>query len=435
VAARQYAVWRADARDHVREVDGLEELQWLGPDYRVNWAEGTRRSGWVENRDLNSYSGLAGRLAEAAEKGAPFVTEPREFAPGESAFIVYVPLMRAGQFDGFLVAVFSSRGFFRNVLDPTAGNSVAFRVKYGGVTFFDNGELPVDNPDWTREIPFQIQGRPWSFVVSASRDFVDTDSPLLPVIVLVAGLLIAVLSSVLVRYVTLARLRMARLQASTQALAESDERHALVMRGLSVGVWEWDVASNKMIASEKSREILGIPPGEGLTYEGFAARLHPDDKGRVERAIFGHVRGVEAYDTEFRLRRNDGEYVWVHASGQARMREDWQGRPHGGLDPGHHAQEAATAGTGAFGVAAAHTDRECAGGGGDVRQRDALHHDQPALARGLPPRGSQHHRSEPLRRVPRDPQDAELDRHPPAGITRRALRHARGLLGPRRRSP
>ena len=317
-----YAVWRADARDHVREVDGLEELQWLGPDYRVNWAEGTRRSGWVENRDLNSYSGLAGRLAEAAEKGAPFVTEPREFAPGESAFIVYVALMRAGQFDGFLVAVFSSRGFFRNVLDPTAGNSVAFRVKYGGVTFFDNGELPVDNPDWTREIPFQIQGRPWSFVVSASRDFVDTDSPLLPVIVLVAGLLIAVLSSVLVRYVTLARLRMARLQASTQALAESDERHALVMRGLSVGVWEWDVASNKMIASEKSREILGIPPGEGLTYEGFAARLHPDDKGRVERAIFGHVRGVEAYDTEFRLRRNDGEYVWVHASGQARMRED-----------------------------------------------------------------------------------------------------------------
>lgn len=318
-----YTVWRADARDHVREVDGLEELQWLGPDYRVNWAEGARRSGWVENRDLSAYSGLAGKLAESAEKGAPFVTEPREFSPGESAFIVYVPLLREGQFDGFLVAVFSSRGFFRNVLDPAAGNAVAFRVKYGGVTFFENGEVPVDNTDWTREIPFLVHDRQWSFVVSASQDFVNADPPLLPIIVLVAGLVIAVLSSVLVRYVMLARIRTARLQASTEALAESDERHALVMRGLSVGVWEWDVASNKMTASEKCREILGIPPGEeSLTYEGFSARLHPDDKGRVERAIFGHVRGVDAYDTEFRMRRNDGEYVWVHASGQAQMRED-----------------------------------------------------------------------------------------------------------------
>lgn len=318
-----YAVWRADARDHIREIDGLEELQWLGPDYRVIWAEGARRSGWVENRDLSAYSGLAGKLAEAAEKGSPFVTEPREFAPGESAFIVYVPLMRAGQFDGFLVAVFSNRGFFRNVLDPAAGDTVAFRVKYGGVTFFDNGEAPVDNPDWTRELPFLVHDRPWTFTVSASQDFVDTDPSLLPLIVLVAGLLIAVLSSVLVRYVMLTRLRTARLQASTAALAESDERHALVMRGMAVGVWEWDVATNKLTASEKSREILGISPEqEVLTYEGFASRLHPEDRGRVERAIFGHVRGVGVYDTEFRLRRNDGEYVWVHASGQAQMRED-----------------------------------------------------------------------------------------------------------------
>lgn len=317
-----YAVWRSDARDHVRQVDGLEELQWLGPDYRVHWAEGSRRSGWVENRDLGSYAGLASRLAEAAEKGAPFVTEPREIAPGESAFIVYMPLVREAQFDGFLVAVFSSRGFFRNVLDAAASDSFAFQVKYGGVRFFDNGEAATSNPDWTREIGFRIHDRPWTFTVGASQKFVDSAPTLLPIIVLVAGLLIAILSSVLVRYVLVARLEAARLKASAKALAESDERHGLVMRGLSVGLWEWDVATNKMTASEKCREILGISPDQPtLTYEGFASRLHPDDKGRVERAIVGHVRGVGAYDTEFRLRRNDGEYVWVHASGQARVDE------------------------------------------------------------------------------------------------------------------
>jgi len=318
-----YAVWRSDARDYIRQVDGLEEMQWLGPDYRVQWAEGSRRSGWIENRDLGSYAGLASRLAEAAEKGATFVTEPRDIAPGESAFVVYVPLAREGQFDGFLVAVYSSDGFFRNALDDAASRAFAFSVNYGGITCFGNGEAAASNPDWTREIPFQIQDRNWTFVVSPSQYYIDSERSRLPLIVLFAGLVIAILSAVLVRFVQVARLKAERLEASAKALAESDMRHDLVMRGMSVGVWEWDVATNRMTVSEKCREILCIPPDQAnLTYEGFSSRLHPDDKGRVERAVFEHIRGTGVYDIEFRVRRNDGEYILVHASGQARMGAD-----------------------------------------------------------------------------------------------------------------
>jgi PAS domain S-box-containing protein len=315
-----YLVWRNDARDYVRQVEGLQELQWIGPDHRVQWAEGARRSGWMENRDIRTNAKLARELEEAAANGLPLVTEPHDVGPEESAFSVYMPIQRDGRFDGFLAASFSSRGFFENSVDATAGSAFAFSVKYAGVTYFDNGRAAAANPAWMRESGFNVNDRRWTFQVSPTQRFVESRRTLLPRFVLLAGLLIALLSSILVRYVLLARLKAARIAASAEALAASDERYALAMRGMSVGLWDWDITSNELYWSEKFKDIIGIPAGAFVPhYREFSDRLHPEDRTHVEAALFGHLRGHGPYDVEFRMRRNDGEYVWVHAYGQAKF--------------------------------------------------------------------------------------------------------------------
>ena len=322
-----YLVWRNDARDFVRQVEGLEELQWIGPDYRVQWAEGVRRGGWRENRDIRTNARLSAGLADSVATHTPLVTEPHEVGPGESAFLVYFPLQRDGKFDGFLAGLFSGNGFFRGSLDAIADNNFAFTVRYAGVPYFDNGKVPAANTTWARASGFNVNDKRWLFTLAPTQAFVESKQTRTPLFVLIAGLLISILSAMLVRFVLMARIKAARIEASSLALAASDERYELAMRGMSVGLWDWNVDTNELYWSEKFKEIVGVPSGEFVPhYNEFSGRLHPDDRQSVEAALFGHLRGQGRFDSEFRMRRNDGGYVWVHAYGQAKYDEGGHAR-------------------------------------------------------------------------------------------------------------
>ena len=315
-----YAVWRNDARDLVRQIEGLEELQWIGPDYHVQWAEGARRRGWVKSVDIRTGTEFTRAIARSAEQGATYVTEPGEYAPGESAFVVYVPVTREGRFDGFLAATFASRSFFRDALHAAAGSEFAFAVQYGGRTWFDNGAVAAANPAWLRESTFRVGGRQWTFTVRPTQHFVAAKQTMLPLIVLLSGVLIAFLSAILVRYVIIARQEAQRLQASTRALSVSEQRYELALRGMSVGLWDWDILTNKVFLSQRCRDLLRIrSPEFGATFLGFLARVHPDDRPMVDRAVSAHLKRSEPFDVEFRLRHDDDDYFWVHCYGQAQF--------------------------------------------------------------------------------------------------------------------
>lgn len=318
-----YLVWRNDARDMVRQMDGLEQLQWLGADFHVHWAEGSRRRGWVQTLDTRSDDRFARQLQDSADRGLTLVTEPLEFEPGESAFNVYVPVTREGRFDGFLVATFSNREFFGDAREAV-GNAFAFSVQYGGRNYFIDDQALV-NPGWSREGGFKVNEQSWSFTISPTRTFITEQKTLLPRIVLTAGMLIALLSAFLVRYVQVSKLKAERLQASAQALSTSEQRYELALRGMSVGLWDWNISSNDLFLSQRCKDMLCVPADDFVPkFAGFLDRLHADDKVRVEKALSGHLKQQHAFDVEFRMRRDDGEYIWVHIFGQAQYDDEGQ---------------------------------------------------------------------------------------------------------------
>jgi PAS domain S-box-containing protein len=315
-----YAVWRGDARDMLQQIEGLEQLQWIGPDFNTHWSEGSRRRVTAAIAELRNNPAFARGLQESADHGAIFVTEPREFEPGNSVFDVYVPVTREGRFDGFLSATFTTRGFFGDAVGNVNTRSFAFKVRYLDKVYFDDAAMPAANSDWQREGGFKLQDRQWSFSVSPTQRFVDEQETPLPLIVLIAGLLVASLSAFLVRYVLVARSKAARLQSSALALSASEERYELALKGMSVGLWDWDVITNAVFLSQRCRDILCVTNAElAPSYKGFMARVHPDDRVRVEKALAEHLKRHQPFDLEFRIRRDDGEYVCVHSYGQAKF--------------------------------------------------------------------------------------------------------------------
>ena len=82
--------------------------------------------------------------------------------------------------------------------------------------------------------------------------------------------------------------------------------------------------------SPRVREVFGYSPEEWTWGQDFwSSRLHPDDRERVLAVDAETNRTHEPYVAEYRFRRADGSYVWIHDEARLMVRPDgtgfWQG--------------------------------------------------------------------------------------------------------------
>ena len=111
--------------------------------------------------------------------------------------------------------------------------------------------------------------------------------------------------------------QMEQASRSRSALRQTEERFELAVSGARCGIWDWDVESRKMYWSGAMNALLGQGSQPRLIdVDEIEKRLHPADQ-RAIRNIEETIRdGASDYDETFRLRRDDGGYVWIRAKGQ-----------------------------------------------------------------------------------------------------------------------
>ena len=108
------------------------------------------------------------------------------------------------------------------------------------------------------------------------------------------------------------------LKATQSALAESEERYEVAVKGSSVGLWDWNVLTNELYWSPRFMEILGLDEANFVPeLSSFSDRLHPDDFEHTMTALNNHIETGSEYNVEYRLKHELGHYVWIHARGQA----------------------------------------------------------------------------------------------------------------------
>ncbi len=109
-----------------------------------------------------------------------------------------------------------------------------------------------------------------------------------------------------------------------RALHASEDRLALVMRGTSDGVWDWDLRRNTTYFSPRYRELLDYSDEQEfrLMFQ-FRTSLHPEDRDRTLAALDAaqqqHADG--RFDETYRLRCRDGSYRWFRGRGQIQRDE------------------------------------------------------------------------------------------------------------------
>jgi PAS domain S-box-containing protein len=99
------------------------------------------------------------------------------------------------------------------------------------------------------------------------------------------------------------------------ALRENEQRLRLATQTGKLGVWDWDVVTNRISWSDSLYAIHGVRPDQfDGTVEGFAALIHPEDQGSVSAAIHRTLDKDVPYEIEFRAVRPDGVIVWLFTS-------------------------------------------------------------------------------------------------------------------------
>ena len=103
------------------------------------------------------------------------------------------------------------------------------------------------------------------------------------------------------------------------ALAKSEERFDLAMRGANDGLWDWDVAHGLVYFSPRWKSMLGHAEDEiGPALSEWSDRLHPEDRAAALAAVNLHMESeTEHFETSFRFRHKDGHYLWVMTRGLA----------------------------------------------------------------------------------------------------------------------
>ena len=99
------------------------------------------------------------------------------------------------------------------------------------------------------------------------------------------------------------------------ALRESEEQLDLALRGVDLGLWDWNVQGN---SGDRWAEMLGFRLDDLSGHADAVADLvPPDDRAAMQDALEAHLAGETPYfECEFRARTENGAWRWFLSRGR-----------------------------------------------------------------------------------------------------------------------
>jgi len=107
----------------------------------------------------------------------------------------------------------------------------------------------------------------------------------------------------------------------------AEERLRLAVQASNVGLWDWDLTTDRVVFSREWKAQLGYAEDEIADELGeWQRRVHPDDLGpvldRIQRSL---ARPEPPHEAEFRMRHRDGTWRWIYT--RAEVLRDGEGKP------------------------------------------------------------------------------------------------------------
>ena len=98
-------------------------------------------------------------------------------------------------------------------------------------------------------------------------------------------------------------------------LSLTELKYRTLLESTSDGLWHYDLEKDEVYWSESLYRILGYDQDEGIKPNQIPDLAHPDDREKILKGMHERVYQGRTYESEFRIRKKDGKYIWVRAEG------------------------------------------------------------------------------------------------------------------------
>ncbi|HEY2148940.1 MAG TPA: ATP-binding protein [Pirellulales bacterium] len=125
----------------------------------------------------------------------------------------------------------------------------------------------------------------------------------------------------------LARIRdVTEQRAAERALEASDQRLRMALTAAKMGIWEWEIPTDRVIWSAEVSSIYGLDAVEtARTVADFLERIHADDRPATHKRLVELIdrrQQDDSYDEEHRILWPNGEVRWVVSKGSVMFDDD-----------------------------------------------------------------------------------------------------------------
>ncbi|MEC4812739.1 MAG: PAS domain S-box protein [Scytonema sp. PMC 1069.18] len=109
-------------------------------------------------------------------------------------------------------------------------------------------------------------------------------------------------------------------------VSEREEQLRLAVDVAEIGIWDWDLVTNKLTVSEQYERIFGFEPGTfQLNPDVFFTCIHPDDREKVTQALSIARENKTSYNEDIRVLWSNKNIRLITAKGK--FLYDNEGRP------------------------------------------------------------------------------------------------------------
>jgi PAS domain S-box-containing protein len=116
-------------------------------------------------------------------------------------------------------------------------------------------------------------------------------------------------------------------ELANEAMMLSEMRLELAMEAARMAWWEMEIETGHVMFHKRKTEMLGRRQEDFGHYNDFMKLVHPDDYEKAMTAMRKHFTGqAHVYQTEYRIQKTDGQYLWFHDIGSISQRDE-NGKP------------------------------------------------------------------------------------------------------------
>ena len=101
-----------------------------------------------------------------------------------------------------------------------------------------------------------------------------------------------------------------------EALRESEARLSLAAASADAGLWELDLETRRFWATDKARDLFGLPADSGVTFDTFLTLVHPEDRERIQHTVDQVAQSGEGLRVEYRSLHPGGSVRWMVSRGR-----------------------------------------------------------------------------------------------------------------------